>query len=144
MLSPKPAKPWDFSEETLNWLHKKIRELAYYTLIRPQVKYAMAAWSPWLLQDVYRLERFKDCNVKVQDLSRNYQQTVSVSDLIKTLGWESLEDRRKKLRVQMLYKIINKLVILPPTPLSRMEPSCYDLRDFNNVRIIPLFCRTDT
>ena len=22
-LSPKLAKPWDFSEETLNWLHKR-------------------------------------------------------------------------------------------------------------------------
>ena len=63
--------------------------------------------------------------------------------MIKTLGWESLEDRRNKLRVQMLHKIINNLVILPSTPLSRMEPSCYDLRDFNNLRINPLFCRTD-
>ena len=77
-------------------------------------------------------------------MSRNYQQTASVSDMIKTLGWEYLENRRKKLRVQMLYKIINNLVILPSTPLSRMEPSCYDLRDFNNLRINPLFCRTDT
>ena len=63
--------------------------------------------------------------------------------MIKTLGWESLEDKRKKLRVQMLYKITNNLVILSSTPLSRMESSCYDLRDFNNQRINPLFCRTD-
>ena len=63
--------------------------------------------------------------------------------MIKTLGWESLEDGRKKLRVQMLYKITNNIVILPSTPLSRMESSCYDLRDFNNQRIDPLFCRTD-
>ena len=59
--------------------------------------------------------------------------------MIKTLGWESLEDRRKKLRDQMLYKIINNIVILPSTPLSRMESSCYDLRDFNNQRINPHF-----
>ena len=44
----------------------------------------------------------------------------------------------------MLYKIINNLVILPSTLLSRMEPSWYDLCDFNNLRINPLFCRTDT
>ena len=59
--------------------------------------------------------------------------------MIKTLGWESLEDRRKKLRIQMLYKIINNIVILPSTPVTRMEPSCYDLRDFNNQRINSLF-----
>ena len=88
----------------------------------------------------------KDCNIEALDLCQGttYQQTASVSNMIKTLGWESLEDRRKKLRVQMLYKIINNIVILPSTPLSRMESSCYDLRDFNNQRINPLFSRTDT
>ena len=60
--------------------------------------------------------------------------------MINTLGWKPLEDRRKKLiRVQMLYKIINKIVILPSTPVSKMKPSSYDLRDFNNQRINPLF-----
>ena len=39
----------------------------------------------------------------------------------------------------MLYKIINNIVILTSTPVTRMEPSCYDLRDFNNQRINPLF-----
>ena len=75
-------------------------------------------------------------------MSRNYQQTASVSDMIKTLEWEYLEDKRKKLRVWMLYKII--VIYHLHTPLSRMELSCYDLRDFDNLRINPLFCRTDT
>ena len=44
----------------------------------------------------------------------------------------------------MLYKIINNIVLLPSTQVTRMEPSCYDLRNFNNQRINPLFCRTDT
>ena len=120
---------------------QKIRELAYCTMIHPQVEYAASVWSPWLLQDIYRLERLQRRSARF--VSRNYQQTASVSNMIKTLGWESLEDRRKKLRIQMLYKIINDIVLLPSTQVTRMEPSCYDLRDFNNQRINPLFCRTD-
>ena len=41
------------------------------------------------------------------------------------MRWESLESRRKKLRILML-------VSLPSTPTTRMESSHYDLRDFNN------------
>ena len=88
---------------------------------------------------------FSICLYRLERLQRKSARfTISKLLVIKTLGWESLEDRRKKLRVQLLYKIINKLVILSSTPLSRMEPSCYDLRDFNNLRINSLFCRTDT
>ena len=121
---------------------QKIRELAYCTMIRPQVEYAASVWSPWLLQDIYMLERLQCRSARF--VSRNYQQIASVGIIIKTLEWESLEDRRKKLRIQMLYKIINDIVLLPSTQVARMEPSCYDLRDLNNQRINPLFCRTDT
>ena len=44
----------------------------------------------------------------------------------------------------MLYKITNNIIILPSTPVLRMESSYNDLSDFNNQRINPLFCRTDT
>ena len=120
---------------------QKIRELAYCTMIHPQVEYAVSALSPWFLQDIYRLERLQRRSTRF--VSRNYHKTASVSNMIKTLGWESLEDRRKKLRIQMLYINNIIIVILPSTPVTRMEPSCYDLRDFNNQRINPLFCRTD-
>ena len=103
--------------------------VAYCTIICPKVENAAADWLPWLPQDVYGLKRLQCRSTRF--VSRNYQQFASISDMIKTLGWEYLEDRRKKLRVQMLYKIINNLVILPSTPLSKMEPSCYDLCKFN-------------
>ena len=138
----KASQTLGFLRRNFKMAPQKIRELAYCTMIRPQVEYAVLVWSPWLLQDIYRLERLQHRSARF--VSRNYQQTASVSNMIKTLGWESLEDRRKKLRIQMVYKIINNIVLLSSTPVTRMEPSCYDLRDFNNQRINPLFCRTDT
>ena len=62
----------------------------------------------------------------------------SVSIMTETLGCESSENRtrRKKLRVQMLYKIINDIVLLPPpTPEARMKRSYLGSHDFNNQRI---------
>ena len=59
---------------------QKIRELAYCTMIRPQVEYAVSAWSAWLLQDIYRLERLQRRSTRF--VSRNYQQTASVSNML--------------------------------------------------------------
>ena len=60
------------------------------------------------------------------------------------LGWESLQNRRKKLRVLMLYKIINNVMLLTHNPVTRMESSYYNSRDFNNQRIYLPYCQTDT
>ena len=70
----------------------------------------------------------------------------SVRNMTETLGCVSSENRtrRKKLRVQMLYKIINDIVPLPPTPEARMERSYLGSHDFNNQRIYPPYCRTNS
>ena len=36
---------------------QNIRELAYLSLVHPQVEYAASAWSLWLLHDITKLEK---------------------------------------------------------------------------------------
>ena len=40
----------------------------------------------------------------------NFNSYASVSEMIATLGWPTLEQRRKTLRTIMMYKIVNNLV----------------------------------
>ena len=42
--------------------------------------------------------------------SKNYNPMSSVTDMIKDLNWESLEVRRKKARLTLLYKLSRNLV----------------------------------
>ena len=51
--------------------------------------------------------------------------------MIDELGWESLESRRKRMRVQMLYKILYNIVSPGPTPITRMESPHYDLHGYH-------------
>ena len=43
---------------------------------------------------------------------------VSVTALLDDLKWKTLEERRKDLRLILMYKIVNGLVALPTTPLK--------------------------
>ena len=42
-------------------------------------------------------------------------QHVSITNIIKDLGWQTLEERRKNNRLIMLYRIANSLVEVPPS-----------------------------
>ena len=65
----KASQTLGFLKRNFKMASQKIRELAYCTMIRPQVEYAISVWSPWLLQ-----QGLKDCNIEVQDLC---QETIS-------------------------------------------------------------------
>ena len=49
----KASRTLGFLRRNFKMAPPRIRELAYCTMIRPQVEYAASAWSPWLLQDIY-------------------------------------------------------------------------------------------
>ena len=46
----------------------------------------------------------------------DYHTTNSVSHLMSTIGWKSLQHRRQLSKRVMLYRIINQLVVIPIQP----------------------------
>ena len=46
-----------------------------------------------------------------------YYNTSSVTDMLSQLQWESLEERRNKARLVMMYKVVHQLVAIPTTCL---------------------------
>ena len=47
----------------------------------------------------------------------NYQRTASVSEMLESLKWDTLEERRHKNRTSMFFKILHSLVAIPRTQL---------------------------
>ena len=70
----------------------------------------------------------------------NFSSYASVSEMITTLGWPTLEQRRKISRTIMLYKIINNLVEVPTDGI--LLPSELQLRGHTR-KFLQLQCRVN-
>ena len=80
-----------------------VKALAHKTLVRPVLEYASCAW------DLYRIGQINKLDAVQRRAARfvtgNYQRDSSATQMQTYLEWETLERRREKSRLVMLYKI---------------------------------------
>ena len=82
---------------------KKVKEIAYTTIVRPKLEYACAALDPYLQNHTASLERVQ--RKAARFCSNNYHPTSSVTDMLHELGWTTLELRRTMTQLALLYKM---------------------------------------
>ena len=86
--------------------------MAYNTLVRPQVEYASAVWSPHTKENDKKKIEFVQRRT-ARWVSNDYFTQSSVKAMLDNLGWRSLENRRIDARLTMFYKIVYGLVATP-------------------------------
>ena len=67
-----------------------VKDRAYKALVRIQLEFA--AWSPYLVQDCYKLETIQ--RQAARFVNTNYQRSASVSTMMHQLQWDTLSTRR--------------------------------------------------
>ena len=88
------------------------------------MEYASSVWNPNLQKDINKLEMIQRRSARY--VTNRYHSTSSVETMLQKLQWPTLEERRKKARLTLLYKVANREVkidadnkLLPPGRLSR-------------------------
>ena len=113
---------------------ESVREKAYLTLSRPLLKYADAVWDPHHKVSIDKVEM---CQRRAVRYVKNiYSRRSSVTTMLESLNWTSLEERRRKHRIIHFFKAENKYSgLIVPEYLTRSN------RD--NSKYIHPQCRTE-
>ncbi len=64
--------------------------------------------DPYLKKDIAKVEKVQ--RKAARFCTGIYKQTASVRGMIEDLGWDTLEIRRRKSRLNMMYKLSHKIV----------------------------------
>ena len=93
----------------------------YTSLVRPKLEYSSCVWDPHTKSQIHQLEMVQRRAARYT--CNRYHNTSSVTEMLQTLNWSTLEKRRIRTRIIFLCKIIHHLVAIYPTNLlTRSDP----------------------
>ena len=100
-ISAKANKTLGFLRRNLKISSKTVKELAYKTFVRPILEYSSTVWDPHTKKDIENIEKVQKRAARF--VLRRFRNTSSVSDMISTLDWPTLKERRSVARLAMLF-----------------------------------------
>jgi hypothetical protein len=113
---------------TLNFVRLNIyncpsetKVLAYASLVRPHLEYAVAAWDAHLDSDIHQLEMVQWHAARV--VYRDYHHSTSVLNHLDHLYWPTLVNRRKTAHLCLFYKSVYNLFGIPTSHLHKPTSS---------------------
>ena len=98
----------------LNECKSQVKYVAYTTMVCPRLEYSSTVWDPRLTSDVHTLEQVQGQAARF--VYRNYTQHSlgCVTNMVQSLGRESLQQRRYMDRLSMLFKMQHGLIDISP------------------------------
>ena len=109
-MTSKAYNTLKFIKRNIQTNNQKIKETAYNTYVRPQLEYCTPVWHPWQDKLSYKIERVQRAAARY--VLNEYGTTSNVTEMLNTLNWQTLESRRIKNSLILLYKTKYQLVVI--------------------------------
>ncbi|XP_041469949.1 uncharacterized protein LOC121419559 [Lytechinus variegatus] len=109
-ISSKAARTLGIIRRALGKCDLKVRDIAYKQLVRPQLEYASCAWNPHIQKDVNIIESIQRQGARF--VLHDYSRESSVTSMLSTLHWDTLQHRRLLSQCEMFYKIHHNFVYI--------------------------------
>jgi len=109
-VSNKANNTLKFIKRNVKTSNRNIKETAYKTYVRPQLEYCATIWHPWQKTLTYKIEKVQRAAARY--VMNDYDYESSVTNMLQTLNWQTLEHRRIQSSLIMLYKITHHIVVV--------------------------------
>ena len=111
-------------------------------MVHLRLEYSSTVWDPHLTSDVHTLEQVQ--RTAARFVHQNYTQHTPgcVTNMVQSLGWGSLQQRRYMDRLSMLFKIQHGLVDISPEFVQPVTAALEDHSAYDSWR--PARTYTDT
>ena len=109
-MTSKAYNTLKFIKRNIETNNQKVKETAYNTYVRPQLEYCAPVCHPWQDKLSYKVERVQRAAARY--VLNDYGTTSSVTEMLNTLNWQTLESRRIKSSLILLYETKYQLVVI--------------------------------
>ena len=110
-MTNKANSKLSFLRRNLKGCLEKLKQTAYFFLIRSFMEYDATVWDPYHKYNSEKVERVQRRDARF--VKSRYSRYSSVVDMLDVLGWPPLSPRRQEVRLILFYKIINGLAQVP-------------------------------
>ncbi len=128
-----------FLRRNIHACPKEVKTAAYTTLVRPTIEYAAAVWDPYSKNHIMQLDAVQRRAARFVNNNFYDKDQGAVTSMLNNLNWETLEQRRAKIRDVLMYKVVHNLVDIPSVLLI---PS--DSRTRGSTGFRTIYSRIDT
>ena len=109
-IAGKAHRSLGFLRRNFKHCSRQVKAATYTTVVRPVMEYAAPVWDPYRQADIKALDEVQRRAARYVYNDYTTRTPGCVTDMVKDLEWESLQDRRQISRLCLLYKIQHGLV----------------------------------
>ena len=106
-----------FLRRNISSCSRRTKTKAFNTFVRPHLEYCSTIWDPYTVELINKLDNIQRRGARF--VFNDYDYTSHPSDMITSLGWDSLALRRKERRILVLHKALHGHLSIPATKILR-------------------------
>ncbi len=115
VIAKKVSNTLNFTHRNLKYCSKDSKQMAYFFLVCSTMDYSVAVWGPHLKKDQHKLEMVDGRAARF--VMNDYSITTSVTTMLDSLQWLSLELCHENQCLVLMHKIVHGLVAVQSTKL---------------------------
>ena len=95
-------------QHNLSHCPPELKEMSYKAIVRPQLEYCAAVWNPHTTRNINKIEAVQRRAARF--VKNDFSRDSSVTTMLNTLKWQSLEKRRAVICLVIFYKTHYNLI----------------------------------